>query len=86
MLRYRAYMQDLVIIAVGERLILQFFLGHGLEQPRLARSCLQARRLTEARVAEMTAKYKAGATVYELAAEFGCHRATVADGSRRQES
>ncbi len=28
---------------------------------------------------EMTAKYEAGATVYELAAEFGCHRATVAE-------
>ena len=27
----------------------------------------------------MTSKYKAGATVYELAAEFGCHRATVAE-------
>jgi predicted transcriptional regulator len=26
----------------------------------------------------MTTKYKAGATVYELATEFGCHRATVA--------
>jgi DNA-binding CsgD family transcriptional regulator len=26
----------------------------------------------------MIAKYAAGATVYELAAEFGCHRATVA--------
>ena len=37
------------------------------------------RRLTEAQVAEMAAKYEAGATVYELAAEFGCHRATVAE-------
>ena len=37
------------------------------------------RRLTEAQVADMVAKYKAGATVYELAAEFGCHRATVAE-------
>ncbi len=27
----------------------------------------------------MAAKYKAGATVYELAAEFGCHRTTVAE-------
>jgi DNA-directed RNA polymerase specialized sigma24 family protein len=26
----------------------------------------------------MSAKYGAGATVYELAAEFGCHRTTVA--------
>jgi len=37
------------------------------------------RRLTEAQVAEMAAKYKTGATVYELADEFGCHRATVAE-------
>lgn len=37
------------------------------------------RRLTEAQVAEMATKYEAGATVYELAAEFGCHRATVAE-------
>ncbi len=37
------------------------------------------RRLTEAQVAEMATKYVAGATVYELAAEFGCHRATVAE-------
>ena len=26
----------------------------------------------------MATKYEAGATVYELAAEFGCHRTTVA--------
>ena len=37
------------------------------------------RRLNEAQVAEMTTKYNAGATVYELATEFGCHRATVAE-------
>ena len=37
------------------------------------------RRLTEAQVVEMAAKYEEGATVYELAAEFGCHRATVAE-------
>jgi transposase-like protein len=36
------------------------------------------RRLTEAQVVEMAAKYEAGATVYELAAEFGCHRTTIA--------
>jgi transposase-like protein len=29
-------------------------------------------------VIEMVARYKGGATVYELAAEFGCNRATVA--------
>ena len=37
------------------------------------------RRLTGAQVAEMASKYEAGATVYELAAEFGCHRTTVAE-------
>lgn len=37
------------------------------------------RRLTGAQVAQMAAKYEAGATVYELAAEFGCHRASVAE-------
>jgi len=26
----------------------------------------------------MAARYQVGATVYELAAEFGCHRATIA--------
>lgn len=37
------------------------------------------RRLTEAQTVEMAAKYEEGATVYELAAEFGCHRTTVAE-------
>ena len=37
------------------------------------------RRLTKAQVAEMAAKYESGATVYQLAAEFGCHRTTVAE-------
>jgi DNA-binding Lrp family transcriptional regulator len=27
----------------------------------------------------MAARYEAGATVYELATEFGCHRTTVAE-------
>ena len=36
------------------------------------------RRLTEAQVIEMAARYQEGATVYELAAEFGCHRTTIA--------
>jgi hypothetical protein len=35
------------------------------------------RRLTEAQVIELVAKCESGATVYELAAEFGCHRTTV---------
>lgn len=37
----------------------------------------QQRRLTTAQVIEMASKYETGATVYELAAEFGCHRTTV---------
>jgi lambda repressor-like predicted transcriptional regulator len=36
------------------------------------------RRLTEAQVIQMAARYEEGATVYELAAEFDCHRTTVA--------
>ena len=31
-----------------------------------------------AQVVEMVERYKEGATVYELSAEFGCHRTTVA--------
>jgi lambda repressor-like predicted transcriptional regulator len=37
------------------------------------------RRLTEAQVVDLVKQYETGATVYELAAEFGCHRATVAE-------
>jgi hypothetical protein len=37
------------------------------------------RQLTEAQVGETAARYEEGATVYELAAEFGCHRVTVAE-------
>ena len=36
------------------------------------------RRLTETQVIDMVARYEKGATVYELAAEFDCHRTTVA--------
>ena len=35
------------------------------------------RWLTRAQVIEMAARYEEGATVYELAAEFGCNRTTV---------
>jgi DNA-directed RNA polymerase specialized sigma24 family protein len=37
------------------------------------------RRLTEAQVVEIATKYEAGATVYDLATEFGCRRTTVAE-------
>ena len=36
------------------------------------------RRLTKAQVIEIAARYEEGATVYELAADFGCNRTTVA--------
>ena len=36
------------------------------------------RRLTEAQTIEIAARYEARATVYEIAAEFGCNRTTVA--------
>lgn len=32
---------------------------------------------------QMAARYQEGATVYELAAEFGCHRTTVAERVKR---
>jgi transposase-like protein len=35
-------------------------------------------RLTKAQVIEMAARYEKGATVYELAPDFGCNRTTVA--------
>jgi DNA-binding NarL/FixJ family response regulator len=37
------------------------------------------RRLTPDQLELAIDRYKAGATVYELAAEFGCHRATIAE-------
>ena len=40
--------------------------------------CQRQRRLTAAQVVKMYARYEGGATVFELAAEFGCHRTTVA--------
>ena len=36
------------------------------------------RRLTEAQMSKMVKRYQEGATVYELATEFDCHRTTVA--------
>jgi hypothetical protein len=41
------------------------------------------RRLTETQVSDLAARYEEGATVYELAAEFGCNRATVAERLKR---
>ena len=37
------------------------------------------RRLTPDELKQVTERYIAGANVYELAAEFGCHRATIAE-------
>src|ERR1039458_2488264 len=37
------------------------------------------RRLTKASVIEMAVRYEEGASVYDLATEFGCHRTTVAE-------
>ena len=37
------------------------------------------RRLTQAQADELAAQYEKGATVYQLAAQFGCHRTTVAE-------
>jgi transposase-like protein len=37
------------------------------------------RRWTPDDLKRVAERYNAGATVYELAAEFGCHRATIAE-------
>jgi len=37
------------------------------------------RRLTPDDLKQVAERYNAGATVYALAAEFGCHRATIAE-------
>lgn len=55
----------------------------GCEVPEVRSVRQRQRRLTEANVAELAARYGAGATVYELAAEFGCHRTTVAAQLKR---
>ena len=41
------------------------------------------KRLTEAEVAAMAGRYEEGATVYQLAAEFGCNRTTVSERLKR---
>ena len=53
------------------------------DHQRLGRIRQRQKRLTEARVGDMAARYKEGATVYELAAEFGCNRTTVAERLKR---
>ena len=41
-------------------------------------SCKQKqKRLSDDEIQQIVDKYKAGATTYELAAEFGCHRRTI---------
>lgn len=42
------------------------------------KSCKQKqKRLSDDEIRQIVDKYKAGATTYELAAEFGCHRRTI---------
>lgn len=50
--------------------------AHGYERKGPLRQ--RQKRLAPAQVAEMAARYAEGATVYELAAEFGVERTTVA--------
>lgn len=37
------------------------------------------KQLGDAEISRLVARYRAGATVYELANQFGCHRTTVSD-------
>ncbi len=49
-----------------------------LEYERTGPILQRQRRLTETQAIAMAARYEEGATVYELAADFGCNRTTVA--------
>lgn len=41
-------------------------------------------RLSDGKVGEIVKAYEAGRTVYELAAEYGCHRVTISAALKRQ--
>ena len=43
----------------------------------------QQKSLSEAETLEVIKKYKAGASTYDLASEFGCHRATISTTLKR---
>lgn len=43
----------------------------------------QQKSLSEAETLEVIKKYKAGASTYDLASEFGCHRATISATLKR---
>ena len=43
----------------------------------------QQKSLSEAEILEVIKKYKAGASTYDLAEEFGCHRATISATLKR---
>jgi len=55
----------------------------GLDAAEVTELRQRQRRVTEAEVTRLVARYAQGATTYELAAEFGCKRATVASTLRR---
>ncbi len=53
---------------------------HNVSAERVVQRLRQRqRRLTVEQVTDMIVKFEAGTTVCQLAAEFGCHRTTVAD-------
>jgi DNA-binding NarL/FixJ family response regulator len=41
-------------------------------------------RLSDERVSQIVTAYEAGKTVYEVAAEYGCHRVTISAVLKRQ--
>lgn len=51
----------------------------GDSEPEIRTIRQQQRRLTRTQVKRLAARYAEGATVYELAEEFGCSRATVSE-------
>jgi DNA-directed RNA polymerase specialized sigma24 family protein len=57
--------------------------GAPAQQADVARVRQQQKRLRPEEIERLVARYAAGATTYQLAVEFGCHRTTVSGALRR---
>ena len=55
-----------------------------LRQEKVRRKRTTQPRLSDEKVDQIVTAYEAGKTVYELAAEYGCHRVTISAALKRQ--
>lgn len=58
--------------------------ARALRQEKGRRKRTTQPRLSDEKVSQIVTAYKAGKTVYELAAEYDCHRATISAVLKRQ--